>query len=76
VLQLTKHSLSSSFWSQKSIVELDHPPWSSDLALCDFRLFPKIKSALQGWRFQDTEDIKKLWQLYGKLSTTQVLKCL
>jgi hypothetical protein len=26
VLQLTKHSLSSSFWSQKSIVELDHPP--------------------------------------------------
>jgi hypothetical protein len=27
------------------------------LALNDFWLFPKIKSALEGWRFQDSEDI-------------------
>jgi hypothetical protein len=29
------------------------------LALNDFWLFPKIKSALKGQRFQDTEDTQK-----------------
>jgi hypothetical protein len=38
---------------------MEHPPFSSDLAPNDFWLFPKIKSALKGRRFQDIEDIKK-----------------
>jgi hypothetical protein len=29
---------------------LEHPPYSPDLAPCDFFLFPKIKSALKGVR--------------------------
>jgi hypothetical protein len=38
---------------------MEHPPYSSDMALNDSWLFPKIKSALKGCRFQDTEDIQK-----------------
>jgi hypothetical protein len=38
---------------------MGHPPHSPDLALNDFRLFLKIESALNGQRFQDTDDKKK-----------------
>jgi hypothetical protein len=36
--QLTRHSLSSSFWllAQKSITDMENPPSSSDLAPSDF----------------------------------------
>jgi len=34
-------------------------PYSHDLAPNDFWLFPKIKSALKGRRYQDTEDNHK-----------------
>jgi hypothetical protein len=37
---------------------LDHPPYSSDLALCDFWIFPKLKIALNGHRCSDTADIQ------------------
>jgi len=48
------------FPAQKSITEMKHTPSSSDLAPNDFWLFPKIKSALKGLRFQGTEDIQKI----------------
>ncbi|EGI61189.1 FLJ37770-like protein [Acromyrmex echinatior] len=38
---------------------LDHPPYSSDLAPCDFYLFPKVKSALKGTRFESVEAVKE-----------------
>jgi hypothetical protein len=38
---------------------LEQPPYSPDLAPNDFWLLPKIISALNGQRFQDTADIKK-----------------
>jgi hypothetical protein len=41
------------------ITEIEHLPCSPDLALNDFGLFPKMKSALKGQIFQDTEDTKK-----------------
>jgi hypothetical protein len=34
---------------------MEHSSYSPDLALNGFRLFPKIKSALKGRGFQDTE---------------------
>jgi hypothetical protein len=37
---------------------MEHPLHSPDLAPNDFWLFPKMKSALKGRRFQDTEDIQ------------------
>jgi len=36
---------------------MDHPPYSPDLAPCDFWLFPKLKNALKGQRFADLSDI-------------------
>jgi hypothetical protein len=47
------------FLVQKSISVLVHPPYYPDFAPNDFWLFPKIKSALNERRFQDTEDIQK-----------------
>ncbi|XP_035231882.1 histone-lysine N-methyltransferase SETMAR-like [Stegodyphus dumicola] len=40
-------------------VEMQHPPYSSDLALADFFLFPKLKNLMKGTRFQDVEAIEK-----------------
>jgi hypothetical protein len=33
-----------------------HPPYSPDLAPCDFFLFPKIKLKLKGRRFDTVEE--------------------
>jgi transposase len=40
------------FLAKHKIPVLEHPPYSPDLAPCDFFLFPKIKSALKGTRFE------------------------
>jgi transposase len=40
------------------IPELEHPPYSPDLAPCDFFLFPKIKSALKGNHFTSIDAVK------------------
>jgi hypothetical protein len=37
---------------------IPHPPYSPDLALCDFFLFPKIKLKLKGRRFDTIEEIQ------------------
>jgi hypothetical protein len=47
------------FLAQKSITEMERPHCSPDLPPSDFWLFPEIKSALKGRRFQDDEDKKK-----------------
>jgi len=44
---LAKHNLSS----------LPHPPYSPDLAPCDFFLFPQLKKTMQGRRFDYIEKI-------------------
>ena len=36
------------FLAERNIATLEHPPYSPDLAPCDFFLFPKIKSVLKG----------------------------
>jgi hypothetical protein len=43
------------FLAKKSIIKMDHPPHAPDLASCDFRLFPKLKSVLKGQRFADIQ---------------------
>jgi len=41
------------------------PPYSPDLAPCDFYLFQKVKLAVKGHHFESTEDIQR--------SVTQIL---
>jgi hypothetical protein len=50
------------FLAQKSITEMEHPPYFPDLAPKDFWLFPEIKSVLKVQIFQDTEDIRRKWR--------------
>jgi len=47
------------FLVKHGIVQLRQPPYSPDLAPCDFWLFPKLKNPLKGRRFDDVEEIKR-----------------
>jgi len=48
------------FLAKKNIPVLPHPPYSPDLAPCDFCLFPKLKSKLKGHHFGTMEYIQKI----------------
>ena len=39
------------------MVELEHPPYSPDLAPCDFCLFPKLKEYLSGRNFDSNSGL-------------------
>ena len=58
------------FLAKKNIPILPHPPYSPDLAPCDFYLFPKLKSNLKGHHFRTMENIQKIvtneLHTYGK----------
>ena len=41
------------------IKTIPHPPYSPDLAPCDFWLFPTLKENLRGSRFETTEEMKE-----------------
>jgi transposase len=46
------------FLAKKSITKMENPPYSPELAPCNFWLFPKLKNALKGQRFADIPDIQ------------------
>jgi len=47
------------FLTSKGITVMPQPPYSPDLAPCDFFLFQKTKSAMKGRHFESTEDIQR-----------------
>ncbi|GFV10596.1 putative mariner transposase [Trichonephila clavipes] len=47
------------YLADKCTPVFEHAPYSPDLAQCDFFLFPKIKSALKGTRFESMEAVKQ-----------------
>jgi len=54
----TSH-LVQQFLAKHSTAQLQQPPYSPDLAPCDFLLFPRLKKVLKGHRFEAIEDIKR-----------------
>jgi hypothetical protein len=54
--------------ANKNITVLHHPPYSPDLAPCNFYFFPKIKSVLKGTCFVLVENVKA--------KTTEILNSL
>jgi len=47
------------FFAKNSIHIVPQPPYSPDLAPCDFWLFPKLKRSLQGNCFETIEEIQR-----------------
>jgi len=47
------------FLAKHSTAQLQQPPYSPDLALYDFFLFPRLKKVLKRHQFEATEDIKQ-----------------
>jgi transposase len=47
------------FVTNNNMVIVPHPPYSPDLATCDFALFPKLKMKLKGRRFGTVSDIQR-----------------
>ena len=45
------------FLAKNNTALVRQPPYSPDLALCDFWLFPKLKTMLKGRRFQSRKAI-------------------
>ena len=57
------------YLAKNNIPVMEHPPYSPDLAPCDFFLFLKIKSALKGTRFESVDAVKaKATQLLNSLT--------
>jgi len=64
------------FLANKNITVFEHPPYSPDLAPCDFYLFPKIKSALNGTHFVLVEHVKaKTAEILNSLTEHDLRNC-
>jgi hypothetical protein len=44
---------------KKKVTTLYHPPYSPDLSLPDYFLFPKLKMKLKGLHFPDVAEIQE-----------------
>ena len=51
--------LVAQFLAKRKVTVITHPPYSPDLAPADFFLFPKLKNAMKGDRFDDVPDIQR-----------------
>ena len=49
----------TNYLKEKCVTLLPHPPYSPDLAPCDFFLFPKIKKELAGRHFDRVENLAR-----------------
>jgi len=64
------------FLANKNITVLQHPPYSPDLAPCDFYLFPKIKSVLKRTHFVLVENVKaKTAEILNSLTEHDLQNC-
>jgi hypothetical protein len=55
---MTTPRLTQQFLAKDKVAVIPHPPYSLDLAPCDFLLFPKMKLKLKGRRFDTIEEIQ------------------
>ena len=51
--------LVTDYLTKMGIKKVPHPPYSPDLALCDFLLFPKLKEKLGDCRYETSEKMKE-----------------
>jgi hypothetical protein len=64
------------YLANNSIPVMEHPPYSPDLAPCDFFLFPKFKSVLKGTRLESVDAVKaKATQLLKGITQGDLQQC-
>ena len=64
------------YLAKNNIPVMEHPPYSPDLAPCDFFLFPEIKSVLKGTRFESVDAVKaKAMQLLNSITQDDLQHC-
>ncbi|KAI6646873.1 hypothetical protein LOD99_9142 [Oopsacas minuta] len=64
------------FLESSGLKALPYPPYSPDLAPCDFWLFPRLKDQLRGRRFSTTEELRgALFQAIGDIPKEEWKKC-
>ena len=64
------------FLAKNSMSLVRQAPYSSDLAPCDFWLFPKLKTILKDRRFQSRENImKKSTEKLGSIPEEEYKRC-
>ena len=56
----TAHIVTNFLASKEGVEVLRHPPYSPDLAPCNFFLFPKMKNKLAG-ELMSSETFSKMW---------------
>jgi hypothetical protein len=62
--------------AQNKITTLPHPPYSPDLAPCDFFLFPKLKIHLKGHHFGIVENVQAAaTRALNNISSEDFLRC-
>lgn len=44
--------------AELNVEQLSHPPYSPDLAICDFWLFPNLKNRLRGQKYESREELR------------------
>lgn len=59
-----KSTLVTSWMADRGMKVVQHPPYSPDLAPCDFFLFPRMKNNLKGTRFKSTQELKEASRKY------------
>lgn len=77
-INTTVHSVLSvkAFLAKYSILMLDHPLYSPDVAPCDFYIVPTVKSKLKGTRFESVESVKqKAADTFNKLTEEGFQHC-
>lgn len=45
------------FLTKNGMITVSHPPYSPDMAPCDFFLFPRMKKNMKGKRFEDIDEV-------------------
>jgi len=64
------------FLPKNNMTVIPHPPYSPDLAPCDFFLFPCMKGQMKGKSFADVSEVKKkTLEILNNISTEEFQKC-
>ncbi|PNF33206.1 hypothetical protein B7P43_G11690, partial [Cryptotermes secundus] len=64
------------FLTKNGMTPVPHPPYSPDLAPCDFFLFPRMKRDMKGKRFADVAEVKeKTTEALSSISKDEFRQC-